>query len=72
MASDVRDPRPVTPIEPSDLLYHSSGPPTRLAERQGDTDGLHISCLENWPTKNALDRLACRVLQSTLAQVRTR
>jgi hypothetical protein len=35
-------------------------------------DALHISCLENRPAENALDRLSCRVLQSTLEQVRTR
>jgi hypothetical protein len=35
-------------------------------------DALRMSCLENRPTENALERLACRVLQSTLEQVRTR
>jgi hypothetical protein len=35
-------------------------------------DALHISCREDRPAENALDRLARRVLQSTLEQARTR
>jgi hypothetical protein len=35
-------------------------------------DALHSSCLEDRPAENVLDRLARRVLQSTLEQVRTR
>jgi hypothetical protein len=35
-------------------------------------DALHIWCVDDRPAENALDRLACRVLQSTLEQVRTR
>jgi hypothetical protein len=34
-------------------------------------DALHISCGEDRPAENALDRLARRVLQSTLEQART-
>ena len=34
-------------------------------------DALQISCGEDLPAENALDRLARRVLQSTLEQART-
>jgi hypothetical protein len=36
-----------------------------------DLDVLHISLLEDRWSEDALDRLACRVLRSTLEQVRT-
>jgi hypothetical protein len=58
----------------SQAIFFVSRAVRAVASLSGDPtlDELRISCLEDRPAENALDRLACRVLQSTLERVLTR
>jgi hypothetical protein len=72
MESPVRDTRAVTPAEPSNPLSQRGGHAVGSLSGNPTLDEMHISCLDDRPVQDALDRLACRVVRSTLERVRTR
>ena len=58
----------------SRAIYFISQAIRSVTSQSGDTDldEVRFSCLEDRPAEDALDRLACQVLRSTLEHVRTR